>query len=96
MAVHVGLVRKQADMASKPESACPVVIGENSHHGVFPIREQNIAWNDWNVVAGDLENGMVELVTFTQAEAYPSCCQNTTTLLMIFLKAKCECDANRE
>ena len=46
--VHVELVREQADIASKPESACPVVIGENSHHGVFPIREENIAWNDWD------------------------------------------------
>ena len=41
--VHVELVREQADIASKPEFACLVVIGENSHHGVFPIREENIA-----------------------------------------------------
>ena len=47
--VHVELVREQADIASKPESACPVVIGENSHHGVPPIREETIAWNDWDV-----------------------------------------------
>ena len=72
LVVHVELVRKQADMASKPESACPVVIGENSHCGVFPIREQNIAWNDWNVAVGDLVSRMVELATFTQAEACPS------------------------
>ena len=72
MVVHAGFVRKQADMASRSESTCPVVVGENSHHGVFPIREQNIARSDWNVVAADWENGIGGLVTLTQAEACPS------------------------
>ena len=61
-------------MGGRPRGTCTQASGYGTQGGVCAPGgyQGELAWNDWNVVAGDLENGMVELVTFTQVEACPS------------------------